>query len=228
MSNREKEIALIKKLFANAVDAATTEEEAAAFMRKVQTLLAKHNLDESVLHTKIDEEPVDSESVKVILPTSWFATLAASTAKMYFCAVYINNQTKTYFFIGKRHNRIVSIYMFKYFMKTITRLSLERYKDQANRYQFSKGAAIRLSIRIMDELNNIKSPKNNSSGLPALYDSESQVVKDYMDALELKKARANKITLNTALLEGYNAANNISFNNQIDRKENSNFLLTTG
>lgn len=226
MSNH---IDLIQKLFAKAIDAGTTEDEAALFMQKVQELLAKHNLDESVLNKKEVVEPIESEGFKVILPTSWFAGLANATAQLYFCGVTMNNGRKTYYFIGKKHNRVVAMNMFAYFMKTITRMSLERYKDQARRYQFAKGAALRLTVRIYLELEKVKAPiVSTVVSVPAIYDAESKAVKDHIASLNLKSARANKVKANNALIEGYVAANNISFNNQIGRQENSNLRLTMG
>jgi hypothetical protein len=222
-------IELIQKLFAKASGAGTTEEEAQAFMKKVHELLARHNLDLAKVLKQTNEvqEPVDSEGFRVILPTSWFGSLALATAKMYFCSAYVNNRKKTYYFVGRKNNRTTAMNMFGYFMKTITRLANQKYTDQANRYQFSKGCALRLTSRIYEEIKKAQAPVNNVSGLPALYDSESKAVTDYLASKDLVKHRKVKaIALTNALGEGYNAANNISFNNQVGGNKSDTKRLT--
>jgi hypothetical protein len=223
---------LIRKLHAKAIDPNISENEAEIFMQKVQELLIENNLSDDVLNSENQEDvPVNREEYPMTVKTSWFGILAKATATLYFSDVIWKTKhtakgftiKKDHFlsFVGREHNRKVAIGMFDYFMKTMKRLSREKYDNPAQRNDYIKGFSIRLASRILTEIRKAKDtsvPSSNLGNLPALYNSEAKTVALYMENLHVKKANKTSIKATNEAMQGYRDAENVSLNNQIDGK----------
>ena len=246
MKSMDDIIELIANLNAKAKDKGTAEEEAANFAAKVQELLAKHNLDESVLLTKEERKakaPVSHEDLDTPYKNKWRKHLAHSVAEMYFCRyvfVEFNDIKKTvaHRFVGKAHNRVVAIGMFKYLETTVVRLSKEygrtlpshytlKQKNEA-RYEFEKGCGMQLALRIRREINAAKEGKKaNMGNLPALYSTELAIVDEQRDDEDGRTTVKNTQTKlrGEAAMAGVLAANDITWNSQIHGSSNSPVAL---
>jgi hypothetical protein len=220
---------LIRKLHAKAIDPNISENEAEIFMQKVQELLIENNLSDDVLNSENQEDvPVDREEYPMTVKTSWFGILAKATATLYFSDVIWKTKhtakgftiKKDHFlsFVGREHNRKVAIGMFDYFMKTMKRLSREKYDNPAQRNDYIKGFSVRLASRIWTEIRKAKDTSVPSSNLAALYNSEAKTVALYMKNLNTKKANKTSIKATNEAMQGYRDAENVSLNNQIGGK----------
>jgi hypothetical protein len=238
MKSMDAIIELISNLNAKAKDKGTTEEEAANFAAKVQELLAKHNLDESVLLTKEEKKaraPVGHEDVSTPYQNKWRKHLANSVGEMYFCRyVFVKYDDKTFAqrFVGKAHNRVVAVGMFQYLEATVVRLSKEYGRklpksytlSEKNeyRYEFEKGCGMQLACRIRLEINAAKEGKKaNVGNLPALYSTELAIVDEQREDDGRTQTKNTKTKLKgEAAYAGILAANDITWNSQINGSAN--------
>ena len=232
--DRQAIIDKIKALMAKANDSGATEAESLAFMNKALELLSKNNLAEKDLQADEIEVNIDETAYKMGADLSWFGSLANAVSKMYFCRSVSRKKWEVgkktpvnyYCFIGKEHNRLMAVSMFDYLMKSMHRLARAESDNVKDQYEFKKGCATRLGMRIhaINEAN-IR-PSVESGGLPALYNQELALVDDFMSGIKLGTRNKTSIKANTnAFYLGVNAGNNISLNNQINRRESSTLLL---
>ena len=245
MTKTESQIEKIRKLFAKANDAATTEAEALAFMNKVQELLAEHNLSDDVLNGPAKEK-LGEEDVKVKVKTSWFGALAVAVSNLYLSGVYskkVQNKERFrltldgpvfayddfYVFVGKESNRTIAKEMFGYIMDTIERLSKDFSRDLRQQNEFKKGASFRVIKTIYEKIATLKAPSpasSNPNNLPALYDSESKAVAAYLNQEAPKKARKASFKVNDrdAFQEGFAAGADISLDDQIGSSKVAGYI----
>ncbi len=232
--DRQAIIEKIKALMAKANDRGATEAESLAFMNKALEMLSKNNLEEKDLQAHEIEINIDETAYKVNADLSWFGRLANAVSRMYFCRSVSRSKyelgkksaTHYYCFVGKEHNRLMAVSMFDYLMKTMHRLARNASDNVKDQYEFKKGCATRLGLRIhaINEAN-IK-PSVESGGLPALYNKELALVDEFMSDMNLGKRNKVGLKANTnAFYLGVNAGNNISLNNQINARQGSTLLL---
>lgn len=247
MTSNESAINLINKLLAKANDLATTEEEAAAFASKAAELLARHNLDIADLQgsNPASDFARAASDFKYISPL--WRELAAQVAGYYFCKCVITSRwdekkgraggiREQFEFFGREHNVQVAVSMFSYLTKTIIRMMQRYSKDRKEQLQFERGCCRGMSNRLY-QLRKAASTANSDgsgnsvsgvAGLPALYENESVLVKNYVDQVlgALKKVgRGATVYNNAAVMAGSAAAQNISLNTQVDSGNKGPLLL---
>ena len=227
MSNLSSIIEKIRKLQAKAKDEATTEAEAALFGAKVADLLIKHSLDPSILDdVKSEEMLVDTELYPRNYTHPWRTALANSVAKLYFCKVLIittqrttefTNAKKRMLFIGKPHNRAISISMLEYFESVIARLAKEKYSGKSDIAAFERGCGIRLADRIIDLYNSLqRPPAGTDRSVPALYQTEEKAVLAVYERYRPREGKNVNLGSNSAALRaGMEAAKGISLSAQV-------------
>lgn len=227
-------IDMIRNLQAKAMDASLSEAEAAAFANKVQELLTQHNLDHIDPHTEEDEKAnvIEEEAYGGFYISPWRALLAHATATFYFCKVYsritskrFENDKKTIVFVGKEHNRAISISMFAYLQATVVRLSKEHSTKRGDQLAFERGCGIALSNRIHAEFEKLQRVPNMTSGIPALYKTELQLVDDFLAKMQLRNDKRKYDVNSQAARAGMDAAKTISLNNQLDARSSGVKLL---
>lgn len=233
MTDHNAIIEKIKKLFAKANDKSVSEAEAEMFMKKVQELLAEHNLSEDVLG-QVDHEPINTEMYPIKYNGSWFHRVALMVSHYYFADVYrttMSDKSKVfldasgfkyrqvpyYAFVGKKHHRMVAIQMFEYAVKTFERLAKDKGMEGQNKTDFFKGACVRMAHRLYLEIEARKAPSvNNPGNLPALIDAEKKAIEEYLSDIKMKKANKTNLKGNrTAFEAGVNAANGVSLTTQV-------------
>lgn len=107
----------IRKLFAKAESARElgSAEEAALFAAKAQELLLKHKLDESLLETVIEEDPMgreDLEAPEWLSTRTWIDRLVNNITAAYFCkAIWTSKKERRMAVMGKRSDREVALYL---------------------------------------------------------------------------------------------------------------------
>ena len=240
MTNSEKIIDKIRKLKAKADDGSVTEEEASLYAEKVAALLQQHNLSEAALEIKSEEQEVTQDKLyNSKTGDPWAQTMARAIANLYFCDIFISNggDGKTRIaFVGKPHNIEVAKSMTEYLIKTIGRLanaytrlpSTQAHWDYTfsrAKYGFERGAGLRMYSRIMNlyKEQNASAPQTSTSGnpanLPALYQNEAALVKNFMDQIGLSKNRGRGAdTSGHHAANGAAAANGISLSRQVGSK----------
>ena len=226
----------IRKLQAKANDSATTEAEASLFAAKVAELLIQHSLDPSVLKDVTQEEiVVNSEIYDKAYVHPWRTNLANAVSRLYFCRLLImtleptskfQNAKKRMAFIGKPHNRAISISMFQHFEKTINRLARERYENRGDIAAFERGCGLRLVQRIDEYYVSLQKPTpKGDTSVPVLYKSEEKQVQDYLAKMQTRKIKQRYDLNSRAVQEGMRAAHTISLNTQVQTYNNDVKLL---
>jgi len=232
--NKQAIIEKIRALMAKANDNGATEAESIAFMAKALELLAKHNLEEKDLKEEEIIWTIEETKYKMNADLSWFSRLAVSVAKMYFCKLICRSgpeevytsRTHYYCFVGKEHNRMMAVSMFDYLMKTMHRLARLNSDNVKMQYEFKKGCATRLGVRIFHINHENNKPVEGGGGLPALYNTELALVDQYMSGMNLSKPRNTKLTANSsAFYDGMKAGDGISLNKQVNASKGSTLLL---
>lgn len=237
MTSNETIIERIRKLNAKANDKSVTEAEAALYAQKVAELLQQHNLSESSLDVKEDDQDVTEDRFENSWTNNpWTHEIANYVAQLYFCDFYYirHGQRCKIVFVGKPHNIEVAKSMTDYLIKTVTRLALAYAQSPIAkadfdwtpvraRNGFQRGAARRLAQRLnamYQEQAKANKPERAASGnpanLPALYQDEAKLVQAYIDRLNLGVGRGRgSSTGGNHAANGRNAANNISLNSQV-------------
>lgn len=206
--SKEDIISRIQKLQAKASNSATTEAEAQAFAEKVQELLAQHNLDlSSITEDVVDEKPnlVEEELYGKPYAHPWKHYVARGAAKLYFCQVYDRidppppgkwNSTKTLCFVGKSHNRKVTIYMYEYLIRTIEFLAKAHSPHRDEQFAFARACGLTVSNRLIEKKEELSrfDPVTDSS-VPVLYKSEENQVSDFMNRYTVINKK-NKFNMN--------------------------------
>lgn len=234
----QKMIDKIKKLLALASSA--NEHEAALAAEKAQALLAEHNLTMSDVGDDESGTEIMLDSILESDSRPWRRSLAAATAKLYFCSYFFTFKKKytlsrqcgyirydVHSFVGAAHNVEVAKMMFKYLIDTIERLAIDGSKSypmkERGAYQTSfRGAcAGRVSHRLFEKWQAVtkKQGPQASGGLPALYDQTDALLKAFMDqmfgdSLKTKKSDT-KCTHAGGITDGIKAGNNVGLDGQI-------------
>jgi Protein of unknown function (DUF2786) len=217
----------IRKLAAKASCDATTEAEASAFASKVQEMLAAHNLDASILDdSDEDAREIDKEQMPVMYNDPWRRLLALRVAQLYFCSMYSSERydERTHrmrpaiYFVGRAHNRAIALSMYDYLQSTVVRLSREYSRERADQLGFQRGCGVRLAERCQ-ELHRLHAKPEvkhaPGSGLPALYQSENELIEDFKKNLGLVSI-SNRTRLDgAAAVAGGRAAEGISLGAQV-------------
>lgn len=221
-------IAKIQKLMAKA-NGTDNEHEAAAFMEKAHAMLAEHNLSISQIAIASDTPDISSEQFEDPRAYLWVKQLWMACGKLYFCEYYyvaIKGHKALHTLIGRPHNRLMAEQMARYLVATVFRLSREAKKDSGGdaRYEgaFQRGCSSRLIHRVHQKYKDATAPApaatSSTFGLPALYNSEETLIKEFLDSQKLD-LRTRKTSSKVGDREGYfagrDAAEKVSLNDQV-------------
>ena len=240
---KETIIEKVQKLLALATS--SNEHEAAAAAEKAHALLAAHNLSMAEVTTTSDA-PVDEVGQHTPNETKcgapWVRTLWQATARLYFCeyAYSTCGDNTRHYVIGTQANSITAAHMAEFLSKTVMKLSLKARKeqDQSTKWQrsFRQGCGERIRIRLHNRLKELQSGRDeqntiaNANNLPALYQSNSQALRAFMDnEMSVKKSKARSQRYHAG---GYNAGqeagNNVGLDAQITATASSTSTLALG
>jgi len=221
----------IAKLRAKAEDKSVGEAEAALFAEKVADLLAKHNLTLDDLDR--EDNYIVEEHWHTVYCDPWRRYIASSAARLYFCDCYyrkwydpLSRRVRDgIVFVGTATNIFVAKEMSEYLFNTTMRMAIKyahEYKNTAyswrqTRLNYERGMGTRLAQRLRELREARVQRPADKSGLPALYDTESQRAKSRMDALGLtKKAGFTSVfTRRDAARAGFQDAEKVSLQEQV-------------
>lgn len=216
----------IRALMAKANDPSVGEHEASAFMSKVQELLVKNGLSMSdVKEADVERSDVEKHQYPASLWKSPSRrNLLRTVCKFYMCeAIGPGRGGFTWAIIGRKHNVEVAVSMTDYLVQTTVRLSNQwgRVNIGGNVIDFRKGCMHRLSERLIEKMNAVKTEKpvwngSNPGNLPALFVGEQELIKRITDTMGLvyPKQRAIKAGFH-GLEAGRAAGNGISLQGQV-------------
>lgn len=220
--------ALIKKLRAlraKANDRSVTEAEAAAYAAKVQELLTTHGLAMSDLGSEQTEEESVGQKTHDWSGSPARQVLLRAVCRFYMCtAVGPGNAGGAWTIVGRPTSVMVALDMFDYLLKTVIRLSNEYHRTTpgANKIDWRRGCMGRLAERL-EELRRAEEAKpkeyranGNPGNLPALFASESQLVRSYMAAnMNTVRGRPTSLKQGQDAARGRAAADGIGLHRQV-------------
>lgn len=245
MTNQEKIIDKIRKLLAKA-NGTTNEAEAAVFAAKAREMMIQHQLDQTDVEQDAEGSPeIDVTYVEVKYDTPWARQLCYWLAKYYLCGMYRSRRTGSisaaYVIVGRESRRAVVAEMFEYLQKTVYRLSnvaarvavdngvIYESRSQPYKHNFQKGCGSQIAYRLMTLYE--KSKKDApvvDSRLPMIIANSEQEIENYLNNMELEKARRSKQKIGLGYQAGALAGTKVSLNEQISSSgSNANTLLLT-
>jgi hypothetical protein len=138
---RETLISKIQKLMAKATNQATTPEESAIFMKKIEELKLQHNLEDCELNTKQDEVFTDEDSLDDTTRT-WKQSLGNLISKTNGCYVYKSSSSGRMVITGTKQDIAVTRLMYSYCVNEIERLTKKLAYGKGKRFvnSFKMGA----------------------------------------------------------------------------------------
>lgn len=220
----------IRALMAKANDPSVTEAEAASYAAKVQELLVKNGLsmqdikEPDVERADVGGSDFDEKKKRWTSPSR--RALLHSVCRFYMCeAIGPARGMRDWKIIGRPHNVEVAISMTEYLINTTIRLSNQWGRENVglNIIDFRKGCMMRLGERL-DEMRSQKTAAekptwngSNPGNLPALFLSEKQLVKNYMDSkMNIKWSKSRPIRAGAAgFAAGRRAGSEMSLHGQV-------------
>lgn len=227
----------IRKLRAMA-EGTNNEAEAALFATKVSELLSAHGLSMADISEVDRDDSLEHEKFEMMYADPWRMSLFRSCCRLYFCDSFqdswldekADKYRKGRTIIGRPHNVIICREMYQYLEATTLRLAKDYARNnptmsetpRALRVGFERGCGVRLAQRL-DELYRAqtasgakRSDKGNPANLPALYEDEHKLVKNYMKQnFNLHTLKGRGSSVNRHGQEGMKAANKVSLNQQV-------------
>ena len=205
----QKIIERIKKMFALANNAGSTEGEADNAMRMATKLLEKHNLSMVDLHTQ-EEVGLKFNTGET---TPWIRTVYSSVSRLYGCTYFYDPAQKINFIVGTGSDRITAAIVIQYLIEDIKKAG--KGKGAA----FRNGAAQALSATCF----NISSERNLSNETTAtgivladIYKTKTQLAQEFMDKnLNLSSGRRSSTKSSS---EGRNYGKGLSPNARMSNK----------
>lgn len=208
-----------------------SEAEATIALRRLHSLLAKHNLS----LVDLDEDPeAPRQDSFVDHNRPWKKIVASAVCRLYFCELYLDKVDKkksAYVITGKDHNREFALFIIENTMRAIgaeaLRQSKEIYGERNVPFinSFKNGAANRIGRRCRDMIRSAcEGTLENSDGpgtLPAMlnvYDRESSSNKEFLSlsGVRLKSsATRGKSTDPRGFAKGQEAGNNVQLSRAI-------------
>lgn len=227
----------IQKLLAMANDDSLSEEIAALYAAKAADLLAANNLSMSDVVTEDADDGLIEQQWETMYLDPWRRRLIRASAQLYFCDNFLRKwwDKKAHrlrdgvVLIGRPHNIFIAKMMATYLIDTTMRLAIDYshknptayFTPRGTRLAFERGCGEKLAWRL-HELRKSKSAgeqifrETNPGNLPALYATEADLAKKYIESLGLKNAKVRGSDLSTIHSKaGVRAANAISLEPQI-------------
>jgi hypothetical protein len=214
----------IKKLLALAADNNATEGERDNALRMAHGLLAKHNLDMSMVHASQRAEGRE-EHVNATWSMVWCRTVSHRVARLFFCNYYsgrkINGTKCNHHFIGKSSNVATAALMADYVIHSI----MKEYRSKgwhnlsAEGRSFAMGATRVISERV-SALMQTPEGASDSTALVVrnLYKSETEANTEFIKAagttLTTRKVRSSPV-VGSAYREGKEFGSKVGLDVQI-------------
>lgn len=226
----------IRKLLSLAKSA--NEHEAALAAEKASELALKHNID--LLQFQTNPSDYKDNSVKDSTKNElWVTSVMQAVAKLNACKFYVEVRNKgfRYRLVGKEHNIHITESISDYLLKTIKRLNTQQWKEYQEHYNippllkpemrrdfrksFRLGASANLCRRLNEKYENLrtKSTEQTTALVVANYfDQEQNNIEIHLNAegIELEPTKHRKPKLSDAYCRGYDAAEDINLEEQID------------
>jgi hypothetical protein len=137
-----------------------SEAEAMIAMRRLHSLLAKHNLSLVDLDNKNGQENIDQHSF-LDVSRPWKKQIVNGIAKLYFCHLYVErvDKKKAMFVItGEEHNREFAVFLIKNVVRVVEAQALAESKAAYGKRSvpfinsFRNGAAYRIACPLCSML----------------------------------------------------------------------------
>lgn len=205
MPEQERILNRIKKMFALASDAATTEGERDNALRMAYATMQKHNLDMAQVDgfeaRKPGAEDEKREKVQAaFVHHAWARGLGMAVGELFFCSYYFSRNARSgavmHNFIGRTANAVTAAYMAEYLARSIDRESA-RSAPFARR-DFAKGATSKVIRRCHDLRKAAEAPQTEAQPgtalvLRSLYGRELVANEKFLEAAgtSLKKSRGS-------------------------------------
>lgn len=213
MSNITEVLAKVKKLFA--LSNSSNENEASLAFEKAHKLLKEYNLSINDIQKDTIYDVKEETVYEAKNDSAWRAIIMSGVAKANYCELlkrFTRNGYKQVL-VGKEHNIIVAKEMINYLIATIERLSKD-YRA-SDRVSFKNGVSARLYTRLLDTL------KQDIEECTSLVVQEKAMVDQYMESLGTVEGKeiSLKVRNTSAYALGYNRANDISLNKQVNNNQ---------
>ena len=191
MNKQDKILERCKKLLAMANDPSSKEAEIA--LRRLQILMAKHNL--SLGELEKDESEIDREDWHYGTSAGlWSRIIITAVAKLYFCQVtyFRSKQRESYFITGTEINRKIALEISQEIIKKVYRLANAKAKNFGNgkidhrfKVSYRNGSAYRIQERCEDLIEKAKETgivdEENGKAivLRSLYDEQQEKIDQF-------------------------------------------------
>jgi hypothetical protein len=220
-ADRAKVLDKLKKLKAHAQSAheIKSQEEAAAFANMVQTMIVKHNIEQSELDAFALEEELQMNPMKEISPPSefmhkhrqrraWLENLAAYVAHAHFCEVLYAPNRFYVFFCGREAQVQMAVDVYIQLVRTAEKLAQAEYFKHYHEVRGNDAYASikgfkpayldafvnRLGTRYRQKMLEMQNDINAAAGAMVLFKSEAQLLKEFLASiLNPKKKSVKKI-----------------------------------
>lgn len=191
--NTDKIIDKVRKLINLANNAGASEGERDNATRMAHALLAKHNLDMSVLEAETGTVASDRKhDISKFQSSPWRRTVAHAMANLFFCEYAYMKGTNQHIFVGRKDNIITAQEMTMFVMKAIAKAGSAYGRENGgnkHRNNFLRGAADKVSARAWDIKRASQKQESTPSGtgtalvLADVYDTEKQKNNDLLNEL---------------------------------------------
>lgn len=207
----------------------SSENEAMIAMRRLHSLLAKHNI--SLTELERDEEEINQDSSGSVVDWPWKRVVFSSIAKLYFCSMYrvpLRKNYADYFIMGTESNRTFALAMAHQAVSLIEREAKKECKAVHGKVvsnfisSFHNGAAQRVYERCDDLIDQaIAGTMEDDEGttLPALvstYLVNQKKIEEFAAGLGLRtKKTRTKARNQEAINRGRKAGDRVGLNRGI-------------
>jgi hypothetical protein len=226
----------IQKLWTQATDKGVTESEAALFTAKVHELLARYNLDLSIVEQPTEEGCIEESVLSAGALKPWQTTLAVDVATLCLATCF---QSTTYpqgravkhiMFVGSKANIAMAKALFSHLLQAVPRIRNEEKKAEGMTgnlrwgNSFDLGCSSRLRARIREMI------AERKAGISATLTPQESTALVVVAEHALAKARSAMVTAHPRMRThtvrsnyssrdgysaGYQAGGRISLGNQI-------------
>lgn len=213
-ADRAKVLDKLKKLKAHAQSAheIKSQEEAAAFANMVQTMIVKHNIEQSELDAFELEEELQMNPMKEIglkweflskhrQRKAWLENLGMYVAHAHFCEVLIGQGRFALFFVGREAQAEMAVEVFTQLAKTAEKLAQAEYFKHYHEVRgndayasikgfkpaFLQSFVERLGTRYRQKMESLQNDISASAGAMVLFKSEMQLLKEFIDNMMAPK-----------------------------------------
>ena len=232
MTTNETETPLMRKirLLMAKAEGTNNEHEAATFAAKVQELLLQNGLSVSDIQASAPGQRTEqvgehdaANGGRDFLKSPHRKALLQAVCRFYMCS-YLRWGNNRMVFVGKAASAEVAASMMDYLLRTVVRLSnayaREHAMSNAARVGYRRGCMLRLTERLqqmtMQREREARQPSGGGSNLPALFVSESALVKEYLAGQKLRKSRPLRLSSGEAHgMAGRRGADGISLSPQV-------------